>query len=156
VVAAAIYSSPLDRAMETAAPVGLALKLPVQVCDAFGELRFGEWAGRDISELEGLAQWQRFNSFRSSTPIPGGELMLEVQARTVREVNRLCVHHPGQSVLIFSHGDVIRALIAHYIGVPLDLFHRFEIAPASVSIVTVGEDNARLLLLNDTDEFDIQ
>lgn len=153
VEAAAIYSSPLERAMETAAPIALALNRPVQVCGAFGELRFGEWTGVEVDRLAGEPQWQRFNSFRSGTAIPGGELMLEVQVRTVREVQRLGRRHTGESVIVVSHGDVIRAVIAHYAGIHLDLIHRFEIAPASLSILTVEENGARILLLNDTGEF---
>jgi len=125
----------------------------VQVCEAFGELQFGEWTGAGMDRLAGEPQWQRFNSFRSGTAIPGGELMLEVQVRTVREVQRLGRRHTGESVIVVSHGDVIRAVIAHYAGIHLDLIHRFEIAPASLSILTVEENGARILLLNDTGEF---
>lgn len=142
--------------METANPVGVALNRPVQISEAFGELRFGEWTGVDMDRLAGQPQWLRFNSFRSGTAIPGGELMLEVQARTVREVQRLCQRHPGDSVIVVSHGDVIRGVIAHYAGIHLDLFQRFEIAPASLSVLTVEENGARILLLNDTGEFAVR
>src|SRR4051812_30297042 len=80
----AIYASPLERAMQTAEPMALTHNLTVQPVDDLGEIRFGEWEGRSIAELDRLPDWQRFNSFRSGTQPPGGEFLFEVQARMLR------------------------------------------------------------------------
>ena len=99
----------------------------------------------DLCDLE---EWRRFNLFRSGSAAPQGETMLEVQARMLRLVERLCAAHPEQTVALVSHGDVIKATLAHYLGVPLDLFHRIEVGPASVSVVRVERHGPQVLLVN--------
>ncbi len=148
----AIYSSPLERARETVAPLAARLGLETKTSDAIGEVEFGDWTGRELRELADLAEWQRFNSFRSGTRAPNGELMLEVQARVVSELERLREWHPTEVVALVSHGDVIKALIAHYAGIPLDLFHRVEISPASVSVIALHDWGPQILRVNDTGE----
>jgi probable phosphoglycerate mutase len=132
-------SSPLPRALETATPLALRRKLPLQVLESLSEIDFGEWTGRSIDSLEGETGWRRFNELRSVARVPGGESMLEVQSRTVAAVELLRARYPQGRCAVVSHGDVIRSFIAHSAGIPLDLFQRLEIAPASVSIVVVDE-----------------
>lgn len=146
----AIYSSPLERTRQTAAPLAAQFDLPVQIDDAFGEIEFGEWAGKRFDDLAGDPRWNEWNSFRSSSPLPHGGLMLEIQLRAVAALQRLCQAHPDQMVAVVSHSDVIKAAVAHYLGVHLDLFQRIEISPASVSMVAVYGWGARVLRINDT------
>lgn len=135
----AVVSSPLPRAVETATPLAHRRQLPVQVLESLSEVDFGEWTGRAIDNLEGETGWRRFNELRSVACIPGGESMLEVQSRTVATLERLRARYPHGRCAVVSHGDVIRSFIAHSAGVPLDLFQRLEITPASVSVVVVDE-----------------
>ncbi len=114
----------------------------------------GEWAGSSFEELDGQAEWRRFNALRSVTRPPGGELMLETQARIITELECLRRRHPEQVVAVVSHGDVIKSAIAHFLGAPLDLFHRIEIAPASVSVVGLAENAVRIQRVNDTGTFE--
>lgn len=148
----AIYSSPLERALETAQPLARRRNLRIQPCEAAGEIRFGEWTGLPISELEPLPEWRRFNKLRSLSRVPGGELMLETQTRIVSEMECMRRRHRGRTVAIISHGDVIKAALAHLAGVHLDLFHRIEISPASVTVVSLNEQGPRILRVNDTGE----
>jgi probable phosphoglycerate mutase len=147
-----IYSSPLERAMETAEPLARARKLEIQLCEAANEIDFGEWTGKTFEELEPLPAWRRYNELRSLAVVPGGEMMTAVQSRMVRELETLRDRHAGHNVAVFSHGDPIKAAIAYFAGTPLDLFHRIEISPASVSVVTVDHYGPRLLRVNDTGE----
>lgn len=144
----ALYSSPLERALETAAPLAARLGLTVQVRDALGEIRFGEWTGRHLQDLEQDLSWRNFNAFRSSTRAPGGESMLDVQHRMVAEMESLRGRHGDEKVAILSHGDAIRAVVLHYAGIPLDLMHRIEIGTASVSIIVVRDHGPQVLGLN--------
>ena len=91
-----------------------------------------------------------FNSFRSIARIPGGESMLEAQARMVGGLQQLAAHHRNETVAVVGHSDLIKATLAYYAGIHLDLFQRIEISPASVSILEVFEETARIVLLNDT------
>jgi probable phosphoglycerate mutase len=148
----AIYSSPLERAIETAEPLAQLLNKGVFISEDFLEINFGDWTNLTIEELEQDSTFQLYNSFRSFTHIPGGELMLEAQTRFIKGLQRLCVQHPNETVAVFSHGDLIKAAVAYYAGTPLDLFLRIEISPASVSIINVFEETAQIFLVNDTGE----
>lgn len=145
---AAVYSSPLDRARETAAPLAARQGLAVQIEPALDEIDFGDWTGRTLEALHGLERWRLFNSFRSGTPIPGGERMLEVQARIAAAMLRLRERHPGGTVALVGHGDVLKSALAFWLGVPLDLFQRIELAPASRSIVALSDHGPKILLIN--------
>ena len=149
---AAVYSSPLSRAVETAEILAAAWERDVQCSEAFGEIDFGAWSGRRFDDLAADARWGRWNSFRSGAPLPGGGSMLQVQARAVAGLVDLHDRHREQTVAVVSHSDVIKAVIAHYLGVPLDLFGRIEISPASLSVLALHDWGAQVLRLNDTGE----
>jgi broad specificity phosphatase PhoE len=146
----ALYTSPVARARQTAEGVGERLRVRVQASEALREIGFGAWEGKRLDELRGLPVWKQWNAFRSGTRAPGGETMLEVQARVVGEMARLAERHPGQTVALVSHGDVIKAAVAYYLGAPLDLFQRIEISLASVSVVAIGEYGPWVLCVNST------
>ena len=144
----ALYASPLERARATATPIAARLRLEVALADELNEIDFGAWTNRTLADLHDLDEWRRFNLFRSGSRIPGGETMVEVQDRVLRLVERLCSAHPEATVALISHGDVIKATLAYYLGVPLDLFQRIEISPASVSIVRIERYGPEVLLIN--------
>jgi probable phosphoglycerate mutase len=136
----ALYSSPLDRALETAAPLSMLTGLEVFTCADATEIDFGEWTGRSLTELESDARWRTFNGARSREACPGGESMADVQARMLRAVRTLCTNHPGRTIVLVSHADAIRAAICGLAGIPLDLCQRIDIDPASVSTVAIWDD----------------
>ena len=144
----ALYSSPLERARATAAAIAAIVGLEVQTVEELNEIDFGEWTDRTLVDLHELEEWRRFNAFRSGSRIPGGETIIEVQARMLRLIERLCTLHPIETVALVGHGDPIKAALAYYLGVPLDLAQRIEISPASVSIVRLERYGPQVLLLN--------
>jgi probable phosphomutase (TIGR03848 family) len=146
----AIYCSPLDRTCETARAIGAKCGCQPLVAEEVNELDFGEWAGQKLDELKPLERWRQFNAFRSGTRPPSGELMLETQARIVAFMMRLREQYPDDVVAIVSHGDVIRSAVAYFLGMPLDLFQRFEISPASVTVVAVSDYGPWVLCVNHT------
>lgn len=147
---AAVYSSPLERTRETAAPLAARLGLDIRPLEGIHEIDPGDWAGRALDELRALPEWNAYCAYRSGTPCPNGETMLQVQARFVAALERLRVEHPGQTLALFSHADPIRIALAHYIGIPLDHVSRLDIAPASVSILALADWGPRVLRVNDT------
>jgi broad specificity phosphatase PhoE len=142
----AIYCSPLERACETAAPLAKRLHIKPQISEAFNEVDMGEWTNKMFSELDALTEWRNWNAFRSSTLPPRGESMLDVQARVVRQVYELRPCY--RCVAIFSHGDVIRAALAHFLGLHVDLLSRIEIDPGAVSLVQVYQTTAVVRVVN--------
>jgi broad specificity phosphatase PhoE len=147
-----IYSSPMQRTQETAAPIAQALGLTVLADAELAEIDFGEWTGRSFEELErdDHDRWRLWCERKSEAGAPGGELFADVQRRIMARLEHLRRLHPSETVLLFSHGDVIKAALAGYLGLPLDHVERFEIAPASVSIVDTGADWYQVKLVNGT------
>lgn len=143
-----VYTSPLERARETAAPLAARHDLPVETREPLGEIDYGDWTGRPFTALAEDPIWRRYNRLRSLTRIPGGELAAGVQARVAAELAHLAAAHPNGSLALVSHADVVRAALAHCAAIPLDLLLRVEIAPASVSIVVLGEHAPSIRCVN--------
>lgn len=135
----AIYASPLERAQETAAPLAIRRNLSIISEPRFGEVRFGDWQGKDYAEIAKDPIWLSFNSFRSGTRAPGGELMLETQARMVAGLLDIAGKHAGETVAVFSHADAIKTALCWALGIPIDFHQRLEIAPASVSTLALSD-----------------
>ena len=144
----AIYSSPLQRTLETAAPLARRLGLEVRTHPQLVEIDYGQWTGAPLAALRADDGWRRYNEQRSRARVPGGEMLLEAQVRAVAALEVIYEAHPEGLVAVVSHGDVIRAAVALYCGVPLDLAHRLEIGPASVSALELAPEGTRLLVLN--------
>lgn len=149
---AAVYTSPMDRARETATAIANAVDRTPIAMIGLNEIDFGEWTGCTFDELKQLDHWKRFNDHRSTTRIPGGEMMLEAQARAVAAVEELRVNHPEATVVAVSHSDMIKAVLAHYAGIALDNLMRIEIDPASVSTLSLTAWGDSVVRLNDVGE----
>lgn len=144
-----VYSSPLERTLETAEPIARRQGLTVEVLPTLNEVDFGQWTGRSFDELSADPCWKAFNASRSRTRIPSGEIGLEVQLRMMLALETLCGKHGRGSVALVSHGDPIRAVIIHCLNMPLDAILRLEISPASISIVDFNCWHApRVLCIN--------
>ena len=147
---AAVYSSPLDRAIETANILAAPHHLEVYIRADLGEVRYGEWTGQSIKELAKDKAWQVVQFYPSGARFPGGEAIREMQARAVAALDELVVKHPAETILAVSHADVIKAVLAHYAGLHLDLFQRLVVSPASLSVVAFTPIGPRLVCINDT------
>lgn len=146
---AAIVSSPQPRARETVAPLAGRRRLPVHLLDAFDEVDFGAWTGLDFEALQREGErWRQWCEHRSQAQPPGGERIAQVQRRALGGLDHLRERYPAGTVLIASHGDVVKAAIAGVLGISLDDLERFEIAPASISIVEAGERWRQVRLVN--------
>ena len=148
----AVYSSPLERCLQTAEPVAAALGKQVQREPGILEVDYGEWQGGDLKELGKLPEWQAVQHFPSTFCFPAGETLHQTQSRAVWAINRIVQDHPNQLVALFSHGDVIRTSIAHYMGTPLDLFQRINISTASISALAFHNGRPMVLFTNYTTE----
>ncbi|MBE0597180.1 MAG: histidine phosphatase family protein [Desulfuromonadales bacterium] len=143
-----VFSSPLERTRETAATIAGRQRVEVEICPGLLEIDYGEWAGVRFCDLESDPRWRQFNTFRSGTRVPGGELMVEVQARMVGEMEELRRRYPHGTLALVSHGDPIKTAIAHYAGFPLDLMRRFEISLASVSVLEINDHGPQIVSIN--------
>jgi probable phosphoglycerate mutase len=148
----AIYSSPLDRTLETAIPLAEAQGLKPLSRPGLGEVRYGTWEGKTLKSLRRRKLWRVVQWMPSLARFPDGESFPEAQNRIVTELEHLRAQHRGKkdAIACVSHSDMIKLAIAHYMGLPIDLFQRLTIHPASISILAIGEQGIRLFRLNDT------
>lgn len=146
----AIYSSPLERAVQTAQPLARARRLRVRTRDDLGEVHYGRIEGRPLRALARSRLWAKLNAWPSDVRFPGGESLRETQARALAAVERIRADHPGETVAVVSHGDWVRLVLAHYCGMHVDLYRRLAIDPASVSALRFYELGVQVLRLNDT------
>ena len=144
----AVVSSPLERAQQTAAPVAARFGLPVVTEPGLHEIDFGAWTGRTFAELEQDPAWGAWNRFRSVAPCPEGEGMLAAQARALAALRALQASHGEGEVVVVSHQDVLKALLSHFLGAPLDLLHRVGLDPAHRSVLVLYDEGARVEAMN--------
>lgn len=146
----AIYSSPLQRACETADEIAKRQHLPVSVDDRFTELDFGLWTGKSFDELAGDSAWHIYNRSRSLVLPPGGESPAGALDRAKRGLDDIVATHDGGEAAIITHADVIRSLLTSLLGMELDHLLRFDILPASVTEAWLGNDYPVLHSMNTT------
>lgn len=147
---AAVYTSPLERARETAVAIARPHGLEPRPAAAFQEVDFGDWTGMSFDALEEREDWRRWNEARSTARPPNGESMAEVTERAVAGLREIEAAHAGGWAAVVSHCDVIRPLLAHFLGFSTDRFYRLEIDTASVSTLELDEWGARILAVNRT------
>lgn len=146
----AIYSSPLERCMETAAAVAGVQGLEVMPVESFGEVRYGQWEGKTLKKLAKKPEWHVVQHYPSRFRFPEGEWLSEVQDRAVMALESLSQKHDKELITVVSHADVIKLVLAHYLGVHIDLFQRITVSPASVSVLAlIPGGPVRVLRIND-------
>ncbi len=146
----ALYSSPLERCVETMEPLAEARGLEIRPSDALIEMDAGDWTGRTLPSLRRTKLWGTVQRNPSRFSFPGGESFVDAEARALDEIERIVARHPRGRVAVGTHGDLVGMLISNYTGAHLDQFQRVVAEPASISAVHLGEGMPRILLVNDT------
>ena len=146
----AIYASPIERTQQTAAYIAAHHDVPVTVLDGVIEAEYGDWTGATIAELAKTDLWKTVQRTPSRARFPNGESIAEMQTRMVSALETVVERHPGELVVVVSHADPIKAAIAHFTGVHLDLFQRINVSPASITVFALGPHGAMLMKCNDT------
>jgi probable phosphomutase (TIGR03848 family) len=145
----AIYSSPLERAVETAQPLAVALNVPINIHSGLTEVDFGTWQGKTNRQTHRMKAWKTVMEKASEMRFPQGESFVETQARMVKAIEEIKItHEKNDLIACFSHCDSIRLLLAYYLDMPLDEFHRLNIDTASISLLYVGEGRPSIQIMN--------
>lgn len=131
----AVYASPLERTWETAEILAASHGLEPAREDGLLEVDYGRWSGRTLKSLARLKAWSVVQSTPSRVAFPEGERLADAQARAVAAVERLADGHRRQMIALVTHADIIKAVVSHHVGQPLDLFQRIAVAPASVTTI---------------------
>ncbi len=149
----AVYASPMERTRETAAPVAHAHGLRVRIERGINEVDYGTWTDRSLAELRRRAMWRTIQQAPSRVTFPGGESIRGAQQRAVEATERLAAEHRGATIVLVSHADVIKAILAHHLGMGLDHFQRLVVSPASSSTILLPDGApAVVLAINDTSD----
>lgn len=146
----AIYASPLERTVETAQAIAQHQAVEVQTHEGLLEVDYGEWTGKKIKKLAKDPAWPVIQFYPSGAGFPKGETMYGMQTRFVAEVNKLVAKHPGQTIAVVGHADLIKAAVAHYLGMHFDLFQRLVISTTSITTISFTPMGPRVICVNDT------
>jgi len=152
----ALYSSPLERAMETAQPLAERLGMDIQIKPGLIEVDYGEWEGKTFQQLKRLKLWKTVQTNPAEVRFPGGESLQEAQQRGCDEIEILANSHQQKDVIAcVTHSDIIRLCAAHFLGMKLNDFQRLSISTASMTVFQFHEKRVRLLHLNQVFTFDL-
>ena len=144
----AIYSSPLERAVETAEPLAQSLGLRIQLRPDLTDTDVGDWAGRSWKVLGRTRLWKVIQQTPSQFQFPGGETFVQAQERVVRSLDAIASAHADELIAVVFHADPIKLAVAHYLGLPLDNFQRLTSHTGSVTILKMDGSAVKLLGLN--------
>ncbi len=147
---AAVYASPIERTTQTASAVAERHGLEVCPLDGVLEADYGEWTGKKIADLAKTDLWKVVQRTPSRAAFPGGESLAAMQSRMVAALEGVVAAHPGEIVVVVSHADPIKAAIAHFGGMHLDLFQRVIVSPASVTVFEFSGHGVAMVKCNDT------
>lgn len=147
---AKLYASPLERTMETAAAIARHhSQLEVTVNAEIGEVRYGDWQGMAIKDLQRRKMWEVVQEYPSRAQFPNGETLRAAQTRIVNEIEALALAHQDEAIALVFHADLIKMALAHYLGMHLDVFQRIVISPASISALQIGHSRPFIIGIND-------
>lgn len=120
----------------------------IELLDGVIEMEYGDWSGKKLASLSRNRLWKNIQNRPSLVRFPNGESFMEMQARAMESVQS--VAKPGTEIIICSHGDVIKAIVAGFIGLPLDSFQQLSIEPASITVLEISDDRTSLKIMNST------
>jgi probable phosphoglycerate mutase len=145
-----LLASPLERTIETAEAIRKHhAHLEIELNQELAEVRYGDWEGAKISDLQRRKMWDVVQEYPSRAYFPNGETMRGVQVRAVNEIERLVQQYSGELVVIVGHADIIKMVLAHYLGMHLDNFQRIVVSPASISTMMIGHSRPFIVTMND-------
>lgn len=145
----AVYSSPLERTLETAQAIARPHKMRVRERPGLIETDLGSWQGQSVKKLERTKEWKMLQETPSRFRFPGGETVVENQTRLVADIAAICkMHRTGDLLVCVGHADPIKLIVAHYLGLHIDLFQRITIGTASVSTLVVEKSKGKIINLN--------
>jgi probable phosphoglycerate mutase len=146
----AIYSSPIERTKETAAPIARALGLRVRTHPGLLDCAVGDWEGKSLKVLARRPEWRTVQGWPTGFRFPGGESFPETLDRVVGTVLSLAKEHEGGRLVCVSHADPIKLFLSAAMGLPLDMFQRFTVSPGSISAVVITDARPVVLCINST------
>lgn len=150
----AIYTSPMQRAVESAELIRGDSPIPIQETFDLAEIDYGDWVGMTFDEVRALPQFKDYHLRPSEVKIPQGESFHDVVDRVDHFFANLRAENRPLTVAAVSHADVIKAALVRHLNLPLDEIHRIRIDNGSYSVVWIEDDIERVLMINSLPQLD--
>ena len=152
----AIYSSPLERAIETATPIANVRNLKIIQNPNLLDTDVGKWQGKSLAMLRLKKEWKIVQSAPSRFQFPEGESFLDLQSRIANVLEGIVKKHNKSKdiVAVVFHADPIKLAVSHFLGLPLDHFQKLSCDTGSLTMLHAGEAGANLVKLNQRPPFD--
>ena len=152
----AIYSSPLERAIETATPIANVRNLKIIQNPNLLDTDVGKWQGKSLAILRLKKEWKIVQSAPSRFQFPEGESFLDLQSRIANVLEGIVKKHNKSKdiVAVVFHADPIKLAVSHFLGLPLDHFQKLSCDTGSLTMLHAGEAGANLVKLNQRPPFD--
>ena len=147
---AAVWTSPLIRALQTAAPIAQELNLPVKVSQLLNEVDYGEWTGCSFEGLERDVRWQNYNTARSKSAIPSGESITQLERRVEQQLGLWMQDYPAKLIIAITHAEIVRIALLHTLGLSIDHFDRIEVSPGFVTAMERDGSRKRVICINES------
>lgn len=145
----AIYSSPLERASETALPLARQKNLPIIFHEGLSEVDFGKLQGKTSKQLKNMKIWEIVHNTPTQVQFPGGETLIQSQQRVVSFIEEISPGYGEKDIIAcFSHSDIVRLMLANYLCIPMDIFHRLTIDTGSITTLRHSAKGIRVLGMN--------
>lgn len=148
---AALYSSPVFRAKETAEVIGAATDAIVQIVPDLADIDYGEWQG--LTRAEATARhpqvMKEFDDLPSRVHIPGGETFAAVQDRSIRALRLLATRHANDTIAVVAHTEVNRLIILAALGGKIDAIWGLGQETCAINLLRVQRDKIEVLTVND-------
>lgn len=147
---ALVYTSPMQRCIETGNPIAAACKIPSRVLDGLNDIHYGLWQWKTRAEVQ--AQWPeplgRWYQAPHLTRFPEGDSLQDLTARVADVLRMLLERHPHDTVVLVSHYSNIRVLLLQALDLPLSAYWRVTHDPACVSELELSGDGIRVVRMN--------
>lgn len=143
-----VISSPLERCIQSIEPYAQSIKRKIHKDPSFIEMDYGRWSGEKLKDLSKKAEWKQIQKAPSSFKFPGGESFISADRRVEKALRELSDQYPTETILIVSHGDIIKLAVRSCVGSDIDDFQRIVVDPASITVMVWEKKQRRLLHLN--------
>jgi broad specificity phosphatase PhoE len=143
-----IYTSTVERARESAEILSHVWDAEVREEPRLNESPYDWWVGKTYDELRGDPDFRLYTNAPSRSRFSESEGMADIQARALAAVERIISESDGARAAAVSHSDVIKPVLTHYLGMPLDRMHILAVANASATLLDLGHDPHRVRYIN--------
>jgi probable phosphomutase (TIGR03848 family) len=143
-----IISSPMQRCLETVEGIARSKRKRISIDERLIEMNYGSWSGKKLSKLSRMKEWKVIQTKPSAFRFPQGESFKELEERIESLLKDLSRKYPKETILIITHGDIVKIAASLTVGSGLNNFQKFAVDPCSLTTLSWGSKARMLLTFN--------